>query len=66
MELKNYIETVGRANFARQLGVSKGQVSHWMQDRQIPSAQMARRIEQATGGTLTRETLRPDIFGRAA
>lgn len=28
-----------------------------------PSAEMSRRIEQATGGVITRPMLRPDLFG---
>lgn len=31
-----------------------------------PSPQLARALEQATGGALRKEALRPDVFGDAA
>jgi len=50
-----------RAELARLVGVSKGAVWQWEHERKVPAHQ-CRAIERATGGDVTAEELRPDIF----
>lgn len=54
---------LSQSQFAKLIGATQGLVSHWEQDRQQPSPNMSRVIEQKTNGALPRATLRPDIFG---
>jgi DNA-binding transcriptional regulator YdaS (Cro superfamily) len=44
------------------LGVSKVQVCRWESGSRAITAEQAGAIERATGGQITREELRPDIF----
>ncbi len=53
---------LSQGGFARLIGVTQGLVNHWEQNRQRPSAGMAKTIEQKTGGALRRADPRPDIF----
>lgn len=58
-------EAVGsQAALAKALGVTPMAVTQWKK-RGVPP-ERCRDIEQATGGQVTREELRPDIFGMAA
>lgn len=54
---------------ARALGVKQAHVWNWLnRDKRLP-AEYCLKIEQATGGQVTRHDLRPDIFvqnGKAA
>ncbi len=49
---------------AKRIEVSQGFVSQLARGvRPVPPA-LCRRIEEATGGAVTREVLRPDVFGK--
>lgn len=54
----------GQAATARALGVSKMAVSKWK--RTGVTAERALQIEIVTNGAITRQDLRPDLFGIAA
>ncbi|MDD5279529.1 Cro/CI family transcriptional regulator [Acidithiobacillus sp.] len=47
---------------AKAIGVSQFAVSKWVRGVGAVSAESAVLIEHATGGAITREDLRPDIF----
>ena len=49
---------------AKAIGVSQFAVSKWVRGVGAISAESAVLIEHATGGVITREDLRPDIFRR--
>lgn len=52
--------------FAALVGIQQGTVSHWLTGRYSPSAELARQVEQRTGGALRASDLRPDLFGDGA
>ena len=52
-----------KSKFAKRLGISKTWLSLLISEREVPSAEMALMIEQATMGRVTRVVLRPDLFG---
>lgn len=62
--LDRYLKARGltREQFARQLDVSAGLISHWITGRVQLPAERAAAIERVTGGALTRQQLRPDLF----
>lgn len=64
--LKKAVDHVGGQNaLARVLGLKQAHVWNWLnRDREVP-AEHCRKIEQATGGLVTRYELRPDVFGPA-
>ncbi len=53
---------LSQEKFARLIGVTQGLINHWEQNRQQPSAGIAKTIEKKTGGVLKRVDLRPDLF----
>ena len=56
----------GQSALARACKVKQGHVWHWLnKSRRVP-ADYALTIEAATGGTVTRQELRPDLFGKPA
>ena len=66
MTLTEYFSTKPRGcklELATKLGISKTWMSLIISKRQPPSPQLCNAIEQHTNGQVTRETLRPDIFG---
>lgn len=50
---------------AQQTGISKAAIYFWLAGRPV-SPIFAVKIEQATGGAVTRAELRPDLFGEVA
>jgi DNA-binding transcriptional regulator YdaS (Cro superfamily) len=54
-----------KAAFARALGVSPCYINKMLREKHIPLEQ-CRPIEKATGGKVTAEQLRPDVFKRVA
>ena len=61
--LQHAIKVAGGVSaLAKTLGINKQAVSSW---RRCPPRR-ATAVEAATGGIVTRERLRPDVFGRAA
>jgi len=65
-KLLEYIDEIGGAVLAGKLGVSRGLVSHWRRGRKVPTPIMAKRLEEVSGGQITRVDIRPDVFGDAA
>lgn len=65
--LTRAIEVCGsQAALARAVGVKQAHIWNWLnRDKKVPG-EFVMRIEQATGGQVTRYELRPDIFGEAA
>lgn len=56
----------GQSALAAKLNVKQGHVWYWLnRAKQVPAEQVIP-IEEATGGQVTRQELRPDLFGEAA
>ncbi len=51
------------ARIARQIGVTKSWFSQIVQGHQQPGPELTGEIWRATNGAVTRESLRPDLFG---
>lgn len=49
---------------ADSMGCSQQQIAYLLKAKNI-SAEMAKKIDEATGGAVSRHDLRPDIFGAA-
>jgi DNA-binding transcriptional regulator YdaS (Cro superfamily) len=63
MNLENYCTTISsQTGLARELGVTQGLVWQWLNGRTRITAENALLIEEKTGGVVTKEELRPDIF----
>lgn len=62
MRLKSYFKTTSQSELARALGVTQGLVSHWVTGRVRITAERAIQIEEVTGGAVTRQELRPDLY----
>lgn len=56
----------GPSKAGRALGVSHEAVRRWINDVNRVTAERAVAVEVATGGQVTREQLRPDLFAPAA
>lgn len=54
-----------QAELARRVGVRPQMITNWMDGKRV-TAERAVAIEKATGGKVTRQELRPDLFGEAA
>lgn len=69
MKLKDYLATLS-ADQKRELATAAStEVIYLIQiagGHSSPSPKLAKRIEEATKGAVTREDLRPDVFGEAA
>ena len=66
MNLKDYFagQPYGaKVSLARKIGVSKTWMSQLISGKEQCSPQLANKIQEATNGAVTREDLRPDIFG---
>ncbi|MBU2766105.1 helix-turn-helix domain-containing protein [Acidithiobacillus ferrivorans] len=63
MDLISYLRSTTQVALARKLGVTQGTVWQLSNGRIRMSADWADRIHKATNGAVTREELRPDIFG---
>jgi DNA-binding transcriptional regulator YdaS (Cro superfamily) len=55
----------GPASLAARLGTSRQVVSNWRRRGQIPAGQ-CRAVEEAVGGKVTCQDLRPDVFGKVS
>jgi DNA-binding transcriptional regulator YdaS (Cro superfamily) len=69
MDLKEYFDGQpygAKATMARRLGITKTWMSLLISGRQKCGPELAVEIEKATGGAVTRESLRPDLFGNGA
>jgi DNA-binding transcriptional regulator YdaS (Cro superfamily) len=66
MNLIDYFATLKRgaqAALSRELGISKTWMSQITNGRKLASPEVARAIEVATKGKVTRKDVRADIFG---
>jgi TorA maturation chaperone TorD len=54
----------GQAKLARLLGVSQPNVWHWLHKSERVPGEYVLKIEQATGGQVSRHDLRPDLYPR--
>lgn len=66
MTLKEYFATRPRGaklEMAKKLNISKTWMALIISGRQVPSAGLAVMIHQVTNGKVSREELRPDLFG---
>lgn len=66
MDLKTYFSTepIGSIKeMAEYLGVTPCWISLLINGHRKPSPKLAKRIEEATQGLVTRQELRPDLFG---
>jgi len=52
-----------QSTFAKACGVSQGLVSQFLKGSKKPGWKTCKKIESITGGKVTRQDLRPDIFG---
>lgn len=52
-----------QAAMGQAVGVTQGMVSFWKRGLNAVSWQQAIKIEEESGGVVTRHDLRPDIFG---
>jgi DNA-binding transcriptional regulator YdaS (Cro superfamily) len=63
MDLRSYLKSKSRAEFARILGTTKNYVNVLACGSSRPSPSLALRIEQATDGQVTRdELLFPELY----
>lgn len=66
MTLKEYFANKPRGaqlELSRRLGISKTWMTLITNGHQVPSPELAVMIHQYTNGLVTRQELRPDIFG---
>lgn len=61
MSLKTYLQSHSQVELARKLGVTSGAVSQWANGTTKVAAERCPAIEQATGGLVRCEDLRPDV-----
>jgi len=66
MNLDAYTKIHGQTGAARLLGVSQGLVWQWLHGETKITAERAIDIETKTAGEITRQELRPDLFGEVA
>jgi len=62
MNLKSYFATNSQSALAKTLGVTQGAISHWVNGTSPIPADRCPAIEQATGGLVRCEDLRPDVL----
>jgi DNA-binding transcriptional regulator YdaS (Cro superfamily) len=61
--LSKAIELVGgQVALSKKLGVTQQTISYWLTTSKKVPAEFAKPIEEATGGTVTRKQLRPEIY----
>ncbi len=61
--IERAIKYVGsRKALAESLGVTTGAVGHWCAGARVPDPVQCWRIQDLTKGTVTKESLRPDVF----
>ncbi len=64
MDLQSYLDKHGlsQCKFAEMIGVSQGAVWQWLVGRSKVSPKHFHKIERKTGGEVTREDVRPDLY----
>lgn len=67
MDLSKYVrDKSSQSALARKLNVSQGLIYQWLNGITRITGERAVQIEMATDGDVTREELRPDLFGAPA
>lgn len=66
MKLKAYLENTDAETLALAAGTKAVYLGQLANGHRKASFKLAKKIEAATNGKVTRADLRPDIFGRAA
>lgn len=62
--VQRYVAFAGnQAKAAERLGVSPGMIAHLVKGRRRVSVELAIAIHKDTAGAISREALRPDIWG---
>lgn len=61
MDLKTYSQSNSQIELARKLGVTGGAISQWVNGLAAVPAERCPAIEEATGGLVRCEDLRPDV-----
>lgn len=61
MDLKTYFQSSSQIDLARKLGVTGGAISQWVNGLAAVPAERCPAIEEATGGQVRCEDLRPDV-----
>lgn len=56
----------GQAGLARKIGRKQQNVAYWLKARKGVPAEVAAAIEEAVEAQVTRDQLRPDVFGDRA
>jgi len=64
-KLRDFIDSYGGTELARQLNVSKSTVSSWRHGRFRVPPERCIPLERLSGGKIKRYDIRPDIFGPA-
>ena len=64
MDIQSYLDKHGlsQGDFALMIGVSQGAVWQWLVGRTKVSPKHFDEIERKTGGKVTREDVRPDLY----
>ncbi len=59
MNLDEYLwrNKITKQDFANQIGISRGHIHQLINGTRSPSAKLAKKIEEATGGEVTKEEL---------
>lgn len=66
MKLRSFLKSITKAereDFAKRIGTTPAYLEQLRYGFSKPGAKLCSRIEEASGGKVTREELRPDIFG---
>lgn len=66
MNLKSYLTQIDPVALAKAAGTKPVYLSQLASGHRKASHKLAKRIEHASKGKVTRQDLRPDIFGKAA
>lgn len=66
MDLETYLRTseVNKAEFAAKVGVSPSMVSQWLSGHRPIAPRRALRIDEVTGGKVSKHDLCPDVYPR--
>lgn len=63
MKLTEFLKTTTQSALAEKLGVSQGLIHQWISGKTRITAERAIDVEEKTNKQITRQDLRPDLFG---
>lgn len=66
MTLSEYLLIADRKLLAKAVGICPAYLYQIATERRQPSAQLARRIHEATSGAVSLHSMRPDVWGEEA